>query len=49
MILKLQWGLPSVITFGSVKQLFPGLTDTGIKSVRGALPLEIIDNLHFKL
>ena len=26
-----------VITFGSGKQLFPGLTATGINSVRGAL------------
>jgi hypothetical protein len=31
------------ITFGSGKQLFPGLTVTGINSVRGALPVEIID------
>ena len=38
-----------VITFGSGKQLFPGLTATGINSVRGALPVEIIDSLHFKL
>ena len=38
-----------VITFGSGKQLFPGLTATGINSVRGALPVEIIDRLHFKL
>jgi len=37
------------MTFGSGKQLFPGLTATGIKSVRGALPVEIIDSLHFKL
>ena len=37
------------ITFGSGKQLFPGLTATGINSVRGALPVEIIDSLHFKL
>jgi hypothetical protein len=39
----------NVITFGSGKQLFPGLTATGINSVRGALPVEIIDSLHFKL
>jgi hypothetical protein len=39
----------SLITFGSGKQLFPGLTATGINSVRGALPVEIIDSLHFKL
>jgi hypothetical protein len=39
----------SQITFGSGKQLFPGLTATGINSVRGALPVEIIDSLHFKL
>jgi hypothetical protein len=39
----------SPITFGSGKQLFPGLTATGINSVRGALPVEIIDSLHFKL
>ena len=38
-----------VITFGSGKQLFPGLTATGINSVRGALSVEIIDSLHFKL
>ena len=38
-----------VITFGSGKQLFPGLTVTGINSVRGALSVEIIDSLHFKL
>ena len=29
----------SPITFGSGKQLFPGLTATGINSVRGALPV----------
>ena len=45
---KIQWGAcryPTVyvITFGSGKQLFPGLTATGINSVRGALPVEIID------
>jgi hypothetical protein len=34
------------ITFDSGKQLFPGLTATGIHSVRGALPVEIIDRLH---
>ena len=34
------YGLRTVyaITFGSGKQLFPGLTATGINSVRGALP-----------
>jgi len=37
------------ITFGSGKQLFPGLTATEINSVTGALPVEIIDSLHFKL
>jgi hypothetical protein len=37
------------ITFGSGKQLFPGLTAKGINSVRGALTVEIIDRLHFKL
>ena len=54
---RLFWKMPdgitlctvSLITFGSGKQLFPGLTATGINSVRGALPVEIIDSLHFKL